>query len=451
MAKKRFLMGMAALLVLAATPAFAQSEADFTTDGKGTITKYEGFDTAIVIPATIGGKPVTAIGEGAFRKADLTGAVIPDSVKTIGSYAFSQNKLTSVTIGKGVTSIGSYAFSNNKLTAIVIPDSVQTIEGRAFENNPLEDITLGKGIISMSEFRERSLKRVTLAANAVVDVSGFGEKILYEYMCNDRKAGTYTRGADLREQNADGFKYIETEYGLAITSYTGDSNRLAIPEQINGKPVKYIGGTKRGLTGVRIPASVTGLGTAFAGCELTTVEIPNSVTYIGRSAFYGDSGNGNGGNKLTSVTIPDSVTYIGYSAFSNNQLTSVTIPNGVTYIGNSAFNYNKLTSVTIPNSVTYIGDSAFNYNKLTGVTIPNSVTYIGDSAFYGNKLTSVTIPDSVTYIGDRAFAYNPLTTVSISPVAGRKWWDGQSSFNGCSGVNPASRAALKAAGYTGGF
>jgi len=91
------------------------------------------------------------------------------------------------------------------------------------------------------------------------------------------------------------------------------------------------------------------------------VTIPNSVTSIGNSAFWGCSG-------LTSVTIPNSVTSIGNSAFRNcSGLTSVTIPNSVTSIGGHAFyNCSSLTSVTIPNSVTTIGDSAF--SGCTGLT-----------------------------------------------------------------------------------
>ena len=167
-----------------------------------------------------------------------------------------------------------------------------------------------------------------------------------------------------------------------------------------------------GLTSVDIPNSVTYIGYgAFSDCSgLTSVTIPNSITSIGNSAFYGCSG-------LTSVTVDNNNgTYNSRNncnaiiETSTNSLIvgckNTIIPNSVTSIGNSAFyGCSGLTSVTIPNSVTYIGISAFERcSGLTSVTIPNSVTSIGEAAFYGcSGLTSVTIPNSVTSIGKYAF------------------------------------------------
>ena len=114
----------------------------------------------------------------------------------------------------------------------------------------------------------------------------------------------------------------------------------------------------------------------------------------------------NGCSRLNSVIIPNSVTFIGKSAFSHCGLTSVTIPNSVNRILERAFVYcEKLPSVTIPNSVTSIGESAFaGCSSLNTVTIPNSVTTIGDYAFDGcSGLTSFTIGNSVKGIGNYAF------------------------------------------------
>jgi hypothetical protein len=375
MKKKLFLIG-AVFMVLAAA-AFAQNEADFETDGNGTITKYVGWDTKIVIPANIGGKPVSAIGEAAFSKLELTSITIPNTVKTIGASAFSNNKLTNVVIPEGVTSIGTNAFSGNSITT------------------------------------------VTLGANVRGNLStaGLAYNIFCDYISNNRKAGAYTyRQKDSTEwrynngtrRTEDGFTYIQTQYGIIIASYNGSGvNALRIPESINKLPVRAILNlSNRNITRVQIPNSVTYIGEeAFYENNLTSITIPDSVTSIGSSAFFG--------NKLTSVTIGNSVTYIGNSAFGSyygeNQLTSVTIPDSVTYIGSKAFFENKLTSVTIGNSVTSIGSEAFSSNKLTSVTIPDSVTSIGSSAFRGNQLTSVTIPDSVTSIGSGAFSGNILS------------------------------------------
>ena len=144
--------------------------------------------------------------------------------------------------------------------------------------------------------------------------------------------------------------------------------------------------------------------TSYSG----SIAIPKEVTYnkktlkvawIGDYAFAGCS-------SLQSVTIPNSVTRICDGAFSGCGLTSITIPNSVTYIADAAFaGCSSLQSVTIPNSVTSIGNRAFSECGLTSVTIPNSVTWIIYSAFSGcSSLTSVTIPNSVTKICDGAFS-----------------------------------------------
>ena len=66
----------------------------------------------IVIPSTLGGYPVTAIGEYAFSECFwLTEIVIPDTVKTIGEGAFAYCiALKEIIIPENVTSIGDYAF-----------------------------------------------------------------------------------------------------------------------------------------------------------------------------------------------------------------------------------------------------------------------------------------------------------------------------------------------------
>ena len=79
------------------------------------------------------------------------------------------------------------------------------------------------------------------------------------------------------------------------------------------------------------------------------------VTAIGDFSFFCCAG-------LTSVKIPDGVTYVGHPAFRSctGGLKRVTIPNGVTEIGSGAFlSCRSLVDITIPDSVTSIGENAF--------------------------------------------------------------------------------------------
>ena len=198
---------------------------------------------------------------------------------------------------------------------------------------------------------------------------------------------------------------------------------------------------------------------AFSGCtSITSIVIPNSVTYLGDGAFEGCTnlssvsiGTGVTGfslnlflncTSLINLTVPSNILIINPEAFygclnltninidSNNpnftsidgvvfnknittlvlypigKIGSYSIPNTVTSIGAESFlNCTNLTNITIPDSVTSIGFSAFSgCTGLTSITIPNSVTIISGSAFSGcTGLTRFTIPNTVTSIQQQAF------------------------------------------------
>jgi hypothetical protein len=141
-------------------------------------------------------------------------------------------------------------------------------------------------------------------------------------------------------------------------------------------------------------------GNAFAGNQLTSVIIPDSVTTINVSAFSDNPG-------FLSINISSenpnysSVDGVVYDKAGTALLiwpigkTPVSILNTVTSIGNAVFMDFGLTSITIPDSVTVIGNNAFMNNQLTTVIIPNSVRRIGAGAFSGNQLNSFTIGANV--------------------------------------------------------
>ena len=155
----------------------------------------------------------------------------------------------------------------------------------------------------------------------------------------------------------------------------------------------------------------------------TVVVIPskiNGVTVetIGHGAFERSA--------VTSVTIPDSVTFISDLAFANcSNLTNISIPNSVTSIGFSAFEHcTSLKSITLPSSLNSISEALFSdCSQLTTIHIPDSVLSIQDYAF-GNctRLETIRIPVSVTSIGNLAFARCP-NSMTVTYSGSKTQWD----------------------------
>ena len=123
---------------------------EYTTIGGQMLSfKEDKFDAKIVshtyinIGKVIFDKPITKIGERAFRDCDsLISVTIPNSVTTIGVEAFSDcSNLTSITIPDSVTTIGSSAFAWCKsLTSLTIGKSVSEIGKKAFEGCNIDTI-----------------------------------------------------------------------------------------------------------------------------------------------------------------------------------------------------------------------------------------------------------------------------------------------------------------------
>ena len=118
------------------------------------------------------------------------------------------------------------------------------------------------------------------------------------------------------------------------------------------------------------------------GGKTTGLEIPQSVTEIGCSAFYGCT-------SLTSITLPGNVSTIGEFAFAHTALIKLHIPENVKTIKDSAFfSCTELSDVTLSKGIATVGSMAFaDCKKIKSIFVPNTVTSIASCAFgtYADK------------------------------------------------------------------
>ena len=229
----------------------------------------------------------------------------------------------------------------------------------------------------------------------------------------------------------NGSTYTVTAIGRYAFYYSSNLTSITLPNTV--ATIDYGAFYScNSLTSIEIPSSVNSIGNyAFSGCAPTRL-IWNAKNCS--SNGYMTTSN------ITQVTIGPEVEILPYNFLSGSQITSFEIPNSVTSIGGNAFNNcSRLTgNIAISKFVTSIGDAAFSgCNNLSGITvdsdnqkydsrnncnaiietasnklisgcnntvIPNSVTSIGDYALSGlTKFTSINIPNSVSSIGWGAF------------------------------------------------
>ena len=123
-------------------------------NGVYTITKFKGQNiTEIVVPASIDGRKVQAIGAYAFNGAgNIHSLYLPDSLEIIGENAFYNCvKLESIVLPPNLKEIGLKAFHSAGLKNITFNNKLETIGDYAFAYTSLEKITIPNNVKSIKE------------------------------------------------------------------------------------------------------------------------------------------------------------------------------------------------------------------------------------------------------------------------------------------------------------
>ena len=387
-------------------------------DGTLTLVDYDG----MFVPA-MNGQKSPAIGTKDFSHPLRT---VDDFDESIDDFALASIALSLKAISMNSTLLDTYGASDR----LLFSESDYRTPSSSKAISALQDLMCDKNFCTLYSLFMLALARKELSACSCRLF--IGEKPIPSQTIED--LSTEITEDELKEAFID-------ERGV---KYSKDVRKLLkVPQELRrGYSVKE---------GTRIICN-----NAFAGCSLSNIAIPDSVTAIGDYAFShclllenisipksviclnGNPFSDWGGmleclsptfiyeddvlfnkdkseivsfrnQKIESYIIPDSVTKIRDSAFSDcSSLSNIVIPDSVTAIGDFAFSgCSSLSNIVIPDSVTAIGDSAFSdCSSLSNIVIPNSVTSIGDYAFeHCRSLSNIVIPDSVTAIGKWAFSY----------------------------------------------
>ena len=231
----------------------------------------------LTIPDTIDGKPVTAIGDAAFKDAfwALNVLKLPDTIKSIGMMAFDRCYISGIKLSRDLVSIEPGAFGVNKYLKFEISaenKNFSVVDGVLYDGNKSKLIcypakkadstyTIPDGVtaIEVCAFTEcDNLSELNVPAS----VSTIGDRSEY-FRFNKKLAAVNVAAGNPNFSSADG------------VLFNGDKTKLIYYPQAK-ETADY-----------KIPDGVTSIeGGAFRNCEgLSSISIPVSVTEIGDRAI----------------------------------------------------------------------------------------------------------------------------------------------------------------------
>ncbi|MBR3864012.1 MAG: leucine-rich repeat domain-containing protein [Clostridia bacterium] len=435
---------------------------------------------------------VTSIGGGAFQRCQsLKSIEIPSSVTSIGKDVFAEcyrlveivNRSPYITIEKGMSGIDDYAFAiynsddvfektkllndngyiiysdgNKKIlvdyigteTNLILPSYITEINNNAlyYRDSPTS-VVIGEGVTSIGE-------DAFFACYKLVEVINKSSHITVEKGSSDNGyVGYYALSVSNCDNNyvsklttdENGYILYTDDEDVILVGYVGSETDLIVPAgvtKINDFAFYieyYRSFNSDSITSIEIPNSVTSIGdSAFANCSSLT-----EVNYLGTIDEWAQISFGDGdanplyyatqlkikGELVTEVKLTTATKISAYAFFNCSSLTSIEIPDSVTSIGERAFQgCSSLTSVVIGDSVSSIGKCAFaNCSSLTSIEIPNSVTSIGVAAFGGcDSLEEITLPfvgatkdgDNNTYFGYIFGSHNYYNNNNFVPTSLKK-------------------------------
>ena len=439
--------------------------------------------SSISLPSTL----LTIEDQAFYSCTALSSLVIPDSVTSIGVEILSKTKLQNLNI----PFIGSspndkrgniYLFGKDGYAKkITLGNACKDLAYDSLESSSLEEIYIPNSLKDLPKglfTKCTSLKKISLpfvgggfrGTEFMSYLFGANSGTIYSGIPKTLKEIEIRGGYELDDYAFYGFSSVtkitlpDTIEEIGVNSFCGCNSLIELTVPFIGSTVNdnqyfaYLFGDSVGsrpdtyrdnnyvlpdsLTTLKIRDGMTSIPTnCFYGLKknLSTIELPNTITEIEDKAFYD-------ADSLTSIVIPDSVTTLGKSVFEScSGLEVVVIGDGVTRLKSGLLTgCSSLKTLTIGRSVTAVESGCFGdrlyFNTLywnatncasfekgkqsywplyqassiTTIVIGDNVTNIPKYFAWGcTGLTSLTIGSSVSTINEYAF-YNCLSLASIT-------------------------------------
>jgi hypothetical protein len=344
---------------------------------------------------------IVAIGDSTFYNCrGITGSIVlPDNIRTIGRVAFygCSGVTGSLTLPQNLESMGWGAFwwLEYMTGPITIPQGVTRIEENTF-------------------FANRRITSYTIPASVTyIAQRGLGSGFMLESIYVDEDNPNY-----YVENNA----LIERDSKILLL---GTKNTI-IPDDVVeiGIAAFHFAAYAQNAQPLVIPNSVKIINdAAFHVACFPSISLPDSLIYIGNSAFVGD-------NTIVQSDLPQTLTHIGSLAFGNCWFVDggVSIPEGIDTIASNTFNNSHITSVSIPTTVVSIGEKAFyECDELQSITCYNSIPPVLDAtSFHGvDKDIPVYIPSGSLENYTFAYYWEDFTNfieMTDGPALNTEWY-----------------------------
>ena len=232
---------------------------------------------------------------------------------------------------------------------------------------------------------------VHLAGDWVVTVeptmTSTGTKVKYCVFCGEALKQSSVPCLD--HGILENYEYVVENGSAVITKYKGTEATVTVPQNIDGYPVTKIKDkafySNSKIKKLIVPAGILEIGTsAFEDCtSLVDIELPEGLLTIGDHAFQDTFCSGTGGYTLD---LPESITHIGKLAFSGcSKLQYIDMPDSLKTMGATVFmGCNYLDEIILPEGLAAIGSGTFYTSRmgLKRLYIPRSVKEIGVNAFW---------------------------------------------------------------------